>query len=65
MVDFRSKRRVETTDATIRVDAGLPFGRYIFELSVIDAHGNKSKAARVNLRITRRFSGPTGPRNND
>jgi hypothetical protein len=64
MVDFRSTRGVETTEATIEVDAGLPVGSYIFQLTVIDEHGNKSKPARVNLNITKRFVGPIRPRRN-
>ena len=64
MVDFRNLKRVETTKAVIKVDAGLPAGKYIFQLTVIDEHGNKSKPARVNLNITRRFVGPNRPRRN-
>lgn len=61
MVDFRNKTRVETTVPIIRVDAGLPAGRYIVKLTVIDEGGNKSKPANVNLEITRRFPGSTRP----
>jgi len=64
MVDFRSTRRVETAKAAIKVDAGLPVGNYVFQLTVIDENGNKSKPARVNLKITRRFVGPIRPRRN-
>ena len=65
MVDFRSTRRVKTTGAKTKVDAGLPVGKYVFQLTVIDEHGNKSKPAQINLEIVRRFVGPFRPRRND
>ncbi len=64
MVDFRDLKRVETTEAAIKVDAGLPAGKYVFQLTVIDEHGNKSNPARVNLKITRRFVDPNRPGRN-
>lgn len=64
MVDFRSISSVETSQAAIKVDAGLPVGKYIFQLTVIDERGNKSKPVRMKLEITRRFVGPIQPRRN-
>lgn len=64
MVDFRDLKHIETTEAVIKVDARLPVGKYVFQLTVIDEHGNKSNPARVNLKITRRFVGPIRPRRN-
>ena len=62
MVDFQNSKRVETTEAIIKVDAGLPAGRYVFQLIVIDESGNKSKPARINLKVTKRIAGPFRPR---
>ncbi len=55
MVNFRDVKRVETKDASIVVDAGLPAGRYVFQLTVIDEVGNQSKLARINVEIVRRL----------
>jgi hypothetical protein len=64
-VDFRDSESVETTEAVIKVDAGLPAGSYVVKLTVIDENGNKSKPARINLKITKRFVGPVRPRRRD
>ncbi len=64
MVDFRDLKRIETTEAVIKVDAGLPVGKYAFQLTVIDEHGNKSSPGRVNIKITRRFVDPNRARRN-
>lgn len=53
MLNLRNRRRVKTTEAVIKVDAGLPAGRYIIRLTVIDEHGNHSKPAHTRLKITR------------
>lgn len=64
-MDFRDSKSAETTEAVIKVDAGLPAGSYIVQLTVIDENGNKSKPARINLKITKRFVGPVRPRRRD
>ncbi len=46
--------RLESTNAVIRVDAGLPAGKYIIQLSVIDENGNRSKPAKIKLKIFKR-----------
>ncbi len=51
MVDFRDKKRFETSESFIRVDAGLPVGRYRFRLTVEDDKGNRSVPALLNLEI--------------
>lgn len=55
MVDFRDKKRVETTTAVINVDPGLSVGKYLLQLTVIDEAGNKSRAAAINLEIFKLF----------
>ncbi len=51
MVDFRKSKRVTTPKPFIKVNAGLPAGRYIFQLTVVDGAGNKSKPARIKIEI--------------
>jgi len=60
MVDFRNKNRVVTGEPVINVDANLPAGNYICQLTVVDKMGNKSKPARVKFKIYRRLI-ITGP----
>ncbi len=55
MVDFRDKKRVETTKAVINVDAGLPVGNYLLQLTVIDKAGNRSKPAGFRLTVFKPF----------
>ena len=55
MVDFRDKKRVETRKAALNVDAGLPVGRYVFQLTVVDEAGNSSAAARIKVEVFNRF----------
>jgi hypothetical protein len=55
MVDFRDKKRLETTKAVINVDPGLPVGKYLLRLTVVDEAGNKSRAAGINLEIFKPF----------
>lgn len=64
-MDFRDSKSVETTEAVIKVDAGLPAGSYVVQLTVTDENGNKSKSARINLKIANRFVGPLRPRRRD
>lgn len=63
MVDFRTTRRVETRNSSIKVDAGLPEGNYIFQLTAFDASGNKSKPTQLKVAIVRSpvITGPVGP----
>ncbi len=51
MVDFRRRKRVGSRDASIKVDPGLPVGRYTFQLTAFDEAGNKSKPARIRVEI--------------
>ncbi|MCP4378554.1 MAG: hypothetical protein GY794_20555 [bacterium] len=53
MVDFREIKRVESRDASIKVDPGLPAGRYVFLLTIFDEAGNQSKPARINVEVVR------------
>lgn len=55
MVDFRDKKRVETTKAVIDVDAGLPVGNYLLRLTVVDKAGNRSRPAGIRLAVFNRF----------
>lgn len=58
MVDFRDKKRFETTKSAIQVDPGLPEGKYLFQLTVVDDQGNRSQPAKLSLQIIR---GPVVP----
>lgn len=53
MVDFTRTTQVETEEPTVTVDAGLKEGSYVFQLTVIDKEGNKSKPARINVEVKR------------
>ena len=53
MVDFTRTKRVETEEPAIKVDAGLKEGRYVFQLTVIDQDGNKSRPAQIKVEIKR------------
>jgi hypothetical protein len=55
MADFRNTRRFKTDEAQIGVDAGLPVGRYVFLLTVVDNDGNSSKPVKLNLEVVRRL----------
>lgn len=55
MVDFRDKKRLETTAPVINVDAGLPVGNYKLQLTVVDETGNRSKPAGIGLVIFKPF----------
>jgi hypothetical protein len=54
MVDFRDKKRFETKLPLLQVDAGLPAGRYAFQLTVVDSNGNTSKPMRLNVEVVAR-----------
>jgi hypothetical protein len=58
MPDFRDRQKFKTSEPFIRVDAGLPVGRYQFQLTVVDDQGNSSKPALLNLEI---IEGPRLP----
>jgi hypothetical protein len=49
MVDFRRQRKFITGSSILRVDAGLPPGRYRVRLTVADAEGNISRPALIDL----------------
>ena len=58
MADFRDQKKFATREPFIRVDPGLPVGRYRFQLTVVDSDGRRSKPALVNVEIVDR---PTLP----
>ena len=53
MVDFTRTKRVESEEPTIKVDPGLKEGRYVFQLTVIDQGGNKSRPAQITVEVKR------------
>jgi hypothetical protein len=53
MVDFTRTKRVETEEPAIKVDPGLKEGHYVFQLTVIDQDGNKSRPAQIKVEIKR------------
>lgn len=64
MVDFRRRRTFKTEEPLLKVDAGLPIGTYVFQLEVEDQNGNRSKAAKVKLKIVEARD-PVRPGGND
>ncbi len=54
MVDFRDKKRFVTKAPLLQVDAGLPVGRYAFQLTVVDSNGNTSKPMRLKVEVVAR-----------
>jgi len=53
MANFLNKKRFKTKKSTISVAAGLPAGKYIFQLTVIDNDGNISQPAQLKVEIVR------------
>ncbi|MDZ7754065.1 MAG: hypothetical protein U5S82_21100 [Gammaproteobacteria bacterium] len=51
MADFRRQKQFETREPQLKVEGGLPAGTYVFQLEVEDDSGNRSRAARVRVRI--------------
>ncbi len=51
MANFVTSSRFETRDSSLSVDGGLPVGDHIFQLTVIDESGNKSKPAQMTVKI--------------
>ena len=51
MANFRQRRKFKSRVPQLKVDAGLPVGTYVFQLEVEDQNNNRSKAARVKVRI--------------
>lgn len=58
MADFKRKRKVETEVPEVKVDAGLPVGKHLFRLTVVDSSGNRSKPASIVVNI---FRSPVRP----
>lgn len=59
MANFTQQRKFTTRKPTLKVEAGLDPGSYIFELVVTDSSGNRSKAGRLKVDIVRiRVVGP-------
>ena len=53
MVDFTVKKSARTRTPQVIVDAGQAIGTHVFQLTVIDASGNRSKPARIKIEVTR------------
>ena len=51
MARFVVNRPITTTEPFIKVDGGLPEGRYKFQLVVVDGQGNKSQPATLMVTI--------------
>jgi hypothetical protein len=51
MADFRRSRTFKTREPLLKVDPGLPVGTYVFRLEVEDQNGNRSRAARIKMKI--------------
>ncbi len=51
MANFRRCRKFKSRVPQLKVDAGLPVGTYVFQLEVDDQNNNRSKAARVKVKI--------------
>jgi len=51
MASFKRLRKYKTDQPLLKVDAGLPVGSYVFQLEVEDQNGNRSKAAKLKLKI--------------
>jgi hypothetical protein len=58
MADFRQKKRFSSKLPQLTVAAGLPPGRYVFQLEVEDQSGNKSRPARVQINIVASIDTP-------
>ncbi len=56
MVDFTRRRSFESSEPNIPVDAGLPVGTHVFQLTVTDSAGNRSRPARIKVIIERRIN---------
>jgi hypothetical protein len=54
-VTFSANKAVETTRPTVVVDSGLPVGRHVFRLVVVNRDGRSSQPAEVVVTIE-----PTG-----
>lgn len=61
MTTFTVGKPVTTAVAEVTVDAGLPLGSHRFQLVVVDADGNSSKAAEVVVQVDRVIAAPTDP----
>jgi len=61
MADFRQKKRFRSKLPQLTVAAGLPPGRYVFQLEVEDESGNTSRPARVKVIVVPTVD-PVGPR---
>ena len=59
MADFRRGRTFKTEEPLLKVDAGLPVGTYVFKLEVEDQNGNRSKAAKVELKVVEARDSPS------
>jgi len=51
MTRFVTRRVVRSRSPEVVVDAGLAVGRHQFQLTAIDAAGNRSKPARVTITV--------------
>jgi len=55
MADFRQRKRFSSKLPQLKVAAGLPPGRYVFQLEVEDQSGNKSRPAKVKVIVVPRI----------
>jgi hypothetical protein len=51
MADFQRTKVVRTKNPTVKVEAGLPPGKYRFQLIVTDNQGNQSRPAELVVEI--------------
>lgn len=61
MAVFKLREPLRTTEPSVTVDAGLPAGRYRFQLVVVDESGNQSEPQETIVTVVQRTTPPTGP----
>ncbi len=65
MADFKQKKSFKSRESLLVVDGGLPPGTYVFQLEVEDESGNKSKAAKIKMKIVEAQDPVRPPGGND
>ena len=61
MADFTTRKKFTTKLPQLNVVAGLPVGKYVFQLQATDESGNVSLQAKLVLEITPVILGPLTP----
>ena len=56
MADFQRTKVVHTKNPFVKVEAGLPPGKYRFQLIVTDSQGNQSRPAELVVEIREQIS---------